>query len=166
MKQLILIRHAKSSWKDTSLPDALRPLHKRGRQDAPLMGERLARRGIEPDAFLCSPATRALATAEIIALQIAYPQDEIHVDDRLYGAGLFDLLDMLSELDDSLDSVVLLGHNPGMSELVDFFSPHLIGNLPTCGIVHLGFDVESWSQVGDSEPAEADVDYPRLAKFG
>ena len=133
MKRLTIIRHAKSSWKDTSLPNVLRPLNKRGKRDAPVMDERLARREIEPDAFICSPAARALATAEIIAQAISYPFDEIAVDDRLYGAGLFDLLEIVQGLDDSVDCALLLGHNPGLSELVDYFSPHLMGISPRPG---------------------------------
>ena len=133
MKRLTIIRHAKSSWKDTSLPNVLRPLNKRGKRDAPVMDERLARREIEPDAFICSPAARALATAEIIAQAISYPSDEIVVDDRMHGAGLFDLLEIVQGLDDSVDCALLLGHNPGLSELVDYFSPHLMGISPRPG---------------------------------
>ena len=127
-----------------------------------MMGERLARREIDLDAFICSPATRAVATAEIIAPEIAYPVDEIVVDDRMYGAGLFDLLDIVQGLGDAVDSAVLLGHNPGLSELVDYFAPRLIGNLPTCAIVEMAFDVEAWGDVHEAEPVSASVDYPKM----
>jgi phosphohistidine phosphatase len=163
MRHLTLIRHAKSSWGDTSLPDRLRPLNRRGKRDAPRMGERLARGGFEADVLLCSPATRALATAEIIAPEIGYPLDEILVEGRLYGAGLHELIDVVADLDDSHASAILIGHNPGMSELVDMISPNLAGSLPTCGIVQFEFSEDSWARVLDAEPAEASFDSPRIA---
>lgn len=164
MKHLTIIRHAKSSWKNEALPDVLRPLNKRGKRDAPMMGERLARRGLEASVLISSPATRALATAEVIADAIGYPPEEIRVDDDLYGANLFALLDIVQGLDGAVDSVILLGHNPGLAELVDYFSPRLIGNLPTCGIVELAFDVVAWRDVGEAEPVSAYVDYPKMIR--
>ncbi len=166
MKHLTIIRHAKSSWKDETLPDVLRPLNKRGKRDAPMMGERLAQRGLEVDILISSPATRALATAEVIAGAIGYPPEEIHVDDDLYGADLFALLDIVQGLDGATGSVILLGHNPGLAELVDYFSPRLIGNLPTGGIVGLTFDVQSWRDVSEAEPVSAYVDYPKMIRWG
>jgi phosphohistidine phosphatase len=130
-----------------------------------MMGRRLARRGFEAELLLCSPATRAVATAEIIAEEISYPVDEIVVDDRLYGAGLHTLIEVITGLDDSLDSVVLLGHNPGMSDLVDTISPNLVGSLPTCGIVRFELDVASWTQAMDATALEAEYDFPRLARW-
>lgn len=77
MKTLILVRHAKSSWKDHGLPDHQRPLNKRGRRDAPMMGRRLADQGAEVELLISSPATRAIRTAEAMAEELAYPWDEI-----------------------------------------------------------------------------------------
>ena len=85
MKTLFLIRHAKSSWDDTALPDKDRPLNDRGKRDAPKMGKRLAKRDVKPDLILSSPAKRALTTAEIIAKKLDYKLKDIVVDDRLYA---------------------------------------------------------------------------------
>jgi hypothetical protein len=85
MKTLFLIRHAKSSWDDTALPDKDRPLDDRGRRDAPKMGKRLAKRDVKPDLILSSPARRALTTAEVIAKKLDYKLKDIVVDDRLYA---------------------------------------------------------------------------------
>lgn len=159
MKTLILARHAKSSWK-RPLPDRLRPLNKRGKQDAPMMGQRLARREIEPDAIITSPATRALVTAEAIAQEIGHPHDEIRVDERLYGASAFELLEIIRELDDHLDCVMLFGHNPGLTELANDLGCD-IENIPTCGAVELEFDIDSWALVGDVDPTHIDFDYPK-----
>ena len=94
MKTLFLIRHAKSSWDDTALPDKDRPLNDRGQRDAPKMGERLAKRDVKPDLILSSPAVRALRTAEIIAKKLDYRR-KIVVNERLYAVGADDLLDVI-----------------------------------------------------------------------
>ena len=161
MKTLILIRHAKSSWKNPGLPDRARPLNKRGKRDAPVMGEHLAERGIEVERVISSPATRALATAEAIALEIGFPWDEIIADERLYHADEFELLEVIQGLDDYLDCVMCFGHNPGLTALVNHLSPYYIDNLPTCGVVELRFDVDTWALVGELEPMEVDFDYPK-----
>jgi phosphohistidine phosphatase len=95
MKTLFLIRHAKSSWDDTALPDKDRPLANRGRRDAPKMGRRLAKREVKPDLILSSPARRALTTAEIIAKKLDYKLKNIVVDDRLYAGAVHGLLDVI-----------------------------------------------------------------------
>src|SRR5437899_10475758 len=92
MKTLFLVRHAKSSWDDTALPDKDRPLNDRGKRDAPKMGERLAKRDVKPDLILSSPARRALTTAEIIAKKLDYKRKDIVADDRLYAGEADDLL--------------------------------------------------------------------------
>ena len=88
MKMLFLVRHAKSSWDDTALPDKDRPLDDRGKRDAPKMGKRLAKRDVKPDLILSSPAKRALTTAEIIAKKLDYKLKDIVVDDRLYAGAV------------------------------------------------------------------------------
>src|SRR5215470_8706335 len=112
MKTLYLVRHAKSSRDDPSLPDKERPLNKRGRRDAPRMGERLAKRDVKPDLILSSPAVRALATAEIVSRKLGYAIKDIVVDERLYGADPNDLLDVIHELGEKPKRVMLFGHNP------------------------------------------------------
>jgi phosphohistidine phosphatase len=160
MKTLILARHAKSSWKHPELPDLLRPLNRRGEQDAPMMGERLAKRAVEPDLIVSSPATRALATAEAIAREIGYPEEDILADERLYGASSFDLIEIIQELDVHLDHVMLFGHNPGLTDLANDLGCD-IDNIPTCGVVELQFDIGSWALVGDIDPTCVDFDYPK-----
>src|SRR5213594_3445645 len=98
MKMLFLVRHAKSSWDDTALPDKDRPLSDRGKRDAPKMGKRLAKRRVKPDLILSSPATRALTTAEIIAKKLDYKRKNILVNDRLYAVEASELLNVLRKL--------------------------------------------------------------------
>ena len=161
MKNLILIRHAKSSWKNAYLLDIDRPLNKRGKRDAPVMGKRLAERESRPDLMISSPATRALVTAKVIAKEIEYPLEEIVVDRRIYGAGVTEWLQVIQGFDDALNYVMCLGHNPGLTDLVNYFSPCYIDNVPTCGIVELTFDTETWASVGHIEPTQVYFDYPK-----
>ena len=161
MKHLTLIRHAKSSWKNAYLLDIDRPLNKRGKRDAPVMGGRLIERGSSPDLVISSPATRALATAEVIAEEIEYPLEEIVVDERMYGADAGELLDIIQGFDDVLDHVMCFGHNPGLTDLVNYLSPYYIDNVPTCGVVELTFGTETWAHVGRVEPTHFYFDYPK-----
>jgi phosphohistidine phosphatase len=160
MKTLFLVRHAKSSWDDTSLPDRDRPLNDRGRRDAPKMGERLAKRDVNPDLILSSPAVRALETAEIIAKKLGYRRKKIVVDDRLYGVAADDLLNLIQKLDDKLQRVMLFGHNPELTELAHRLSSK-ISHLPTCAVAEFTFDAKSWSKIGKVKPAKVALDYPK-----
>ena len=160
MKTLFLIRHAKSSWGDTALPDKDRPLNDRGRRDAPKIGERLAKRDVKPDLILSSPAMRALTTAEIIAKKLDYRRKDIVVDDRLYAVGADDLLDVIRKLGDKLERVMLFGHNPELTELAHRLSSK-IPHMPTCAVAEFTFDAKSWSKIGKVKPAKVTLDYPK-----
>src|SRR5437899_2174425 len=133
MKTLFLIRHAKSSWDDTALPDKDRPLSDRGRRDAPKMGKRLAKRDVKPDLILSSPARRALTTAEIIAKKLDYKRKNIVVEDRLYSGAVHDLLNVVQKLGDKLERVMLFGHNPELTELAHPLSSD-ITHMPTFAV--------------------------------
>ena len=160
MKTLFLIRHAKSSWGDTALPDEDRPLNDRGRRDAPKMGERLAKRDVKPDLILSSPAMRALETAEIIAKKLDYRRKDIVVDGRLYAVGADELLDVIHKLGDKLERVMLFGHNPGLTELAHRLSSK-IAHMPTCAVAEFTFDAKSWSKIGKVKLAKVAFDYPK-----
>lgn len=162
VKTLFLVRHAKSSWGDASLPDTQRPLNERGQRDAPMMGERLARRGVQPELWLTSPAVRARTTAEILGRKLGRASAGITVDDRLYGATVDTLLDVVHALDDRLKVVMLFGHNPGLSELAHRLSAQ-ITHLPTCAVTEFKFDVDSWARIGHVGPVEAMLDTPKGA---
>jgi phosphohistidine phosphatase len=161
MKTLILVRHAKSSWKDASLADRDRPLNKRGKRDAPEMGRRLAARGGAPDLMVSSPATRALATARIIADAVGYPVDGIREDERIYMASPAELLEAIRALDDGHDRVFLFGHNPGLTELVNELSEPAVDNVPTCGVVELRLAVDQWADVSRETVRRAGIDTPK-----
>jgi phosphohistidine phosphatase len=126
MKTLYLVRHAKSSRDDPSLPDRDRPLDDRGMQDAPNMGKRLRKRGVKPDLLLSSPALRALTTAQLIAEEVGYKRKDIAVDDRLYASSADDLLAVIRALDKKLSRVMLFGHNPEFTDLAHRLSSDII----------------------------------------
>ena len=161
MKELVIVRHAKSSWKDSGLDDRERPLNKRGERDAPDMGARLARRKDRPDLIMSSPAVRALTTARIIAKRLGYPRNDIVVKDRLYGAGVVELLDVIRNADESVATLMLFGHNPGLTELANHLGPRPIPNLPTCGVLHLKFEADVWPVVGHARGDEVLFDFPK-----
>jgi phosphohistidine phosphatase len=160
MKTLILIRHAKSSWADAASADRDRPLDDRGERDVAMMGKRLAERSAKPDLILSSPATRALATAEVIAKRLDYRRKDIVVNDRLYASTAEALLDVIQALDDKLKRVVLVGHNPEMTELAHQLSSE-IGDMATCAVAEFRFDVNSWSEIGSAAPVQVALDFPK-----
>ena len=160
-KELLLVRHAKSSWDDPYLDDHDRPLNKRGLQNAPKMGKRLQGWGILPDAWISSTARRAITTAEILAEKVGFPPDQIQRTKDLYHASATDLQEFIAGLDDAIDSAILFGHNPGMTSLVANLYGLPIDNLPTCGVVHLQFNENTWSAVSSAPPARAYFDFPK-----
>jgi phosphohistidine phosphatase len=160
MKTLFLVRHAKSSRDDPSLPDRDRPLDERGKQEAPMMGKRLAKRKVKPDLLVSSPALRALTTAQLIAEEIGYKRKDIVADDRLYGSSPDELLAIIRALDKKLDRVMLVGHNPEFSELAHRLSSK-IAEMPTSAVAEFSFDTKAWSEVAEVEPVNAELDSPK-----
>ena len=146
MKRLLLCRHAKSGWSDTALADIDRPLNRTGKRDAARLGEKLAANGICPDLILSSPAKRAFATAAKLARKVKYPQDNIVVNDKVYGATLQELFNIIKGLDNSHNTVYLVGHNPETTLLVNYLGALTVNNIPTCGIVALEFNVRTWAE--------------------
>ncbi len=159
MKTLYIIRHAKSSWKDTSLDDFDRPLNKRGRRDAPLMGEILQKRGIKVDLILSSPAVRAKATAQIVVQKMNNSQ-KIFFNQEIYEATSFELNALLQKIDNKYSSVFIFGHNTGFSDLANEYVG-LEENIPTCGVVEIGFECESWSEISSDNAELVSFDYPK-----
>lgn len=147
MKTLVLIRHAKSSWKEDSLPDAERPLNNRGKRDAPFMGKLLRDRDIVPDLIISSPAVRAMTTAEYIAAETRYCIENIIAPASLYLAEPADILTVLEAVDDALGTVFVVGHNPGISNLAALLSSTPVEPLPTCGIACLQMPAGSWKDI-------------------
>jgi phosphohistidine phosphatase len=116
VRQLFLLRHAKSSWDDPDLADHERPLAPRGLRASRLIAEHLAGTGIAPALVICSTATRARETLEAIQPSLG-DEFELRIEPRVYAASAGELLELLRELDDDLESAMLVGHNPGIENL-------------------------------------------------
>ena len=159
-RTLFLVRHAKSSRDDVTLPDKERPLADRGKRDAPLMGKRLAKRQVKPDLILTSPARRAISTAGLIAKELNYRAEDIVVDERMYATEADMLLGVIGELSDKLKCVMLFGHNPEFADLAQRLSnePAL---MPTCAVAQFTFESTPWSSIGSTKPTEVLLDYPK-----
>lgn len=160
-KTLFLVRHAKSSWKDPGLADQDRPLNKRGKRDASEMAGRVARRPNQPELIVASPALRAVTTAEVMAVELGLEPSTIARNDQIYDAGPAQLLDVIRSFDDRFARVMVVGHNPGLTEAVNLLAGSAIENLPTCGVVVLRFDTQSWADVRSQSAELLDLDYPK-----
>ena len=147
MKTLYLIRHAKSSWKNDELTDFERPLNERGKRDAPFMGKLLHEQKIRPDAIISSPALRALTTARIIATELKYDLKYIATDGLLYEADFRSMMSVVNGIDDSLATVIIVGHNPGITFLANSLTEAAIENIPTCGVVGINLDGGRWRTI-------------------
>ena len=164
MKTLYLVRHAKSSWKQPELTDFERPLNKRGKNDAPFMGKLLSEKGVNPELVISSPAKRAAVTAKIIASEINYPKEKIVFDENIYEATGRRLLEIISGTEEKYNSVMLLGHNPGLTVLHNNLSDHFIDNIPTCGVVALEFN-KSWEKIELNSAGFMFFEYPKKHKL-
>lgn len=142
MKTLILVRHAKSDWKnDPTIEDFDRPLNHRGERDAPAMAKRVAEIGLRVDVLISSPALRALSTAEALAKKLNLL---VQIDQRVYEAGVHDLLTVVRGFDDHQSNVVLVGHNPGLSEFLRYLTDENYADLPTAGVAVVELPLKSW----------------------
>lgn len=161
MKQLYLIRHAKSSWSNPGLDDLERPLNKRGKRDAPFMGARLKEFGVRPDMVYTSPAKRARKTAKTIAECVGYPLERIQQHGDIYTSDLNKLLLVVRQTESRIGRLFLVGHNYVLTDLAEYLTSERLGNVPTCGIVGIAFDIDGWHQVAAAGGRLEFFDYPK-----
>lgn len=144
MKNLILIRHGKSSW-EYSVSDKDRPLLQRGINDAITVADEFYEQVFEIDAIFSSPANRALHTAMIFCRQLYFPFDKFQVTNQLYDFSGNEVLGFIRELNINLKSVMIFGHNHAFTHIANSLGNTYIENVPTSGLVHLQFDIEDWA---------------------
>jgi phosphohistidine phosphatase len=164
MRELFILRHAKSSWDDPTLADFDRPLNSRGKEDAPLMGKHLVKLGVKPDLIVSSPAKRAKKTAKIVAEELGYDLGKIEFCKTIYEASAQSLLYLVCQLPNSAKRVMLVGHNPGLTELANILGDIVIENIPTAGIVGVAFDTSRWEEVCQMLGHTILFDYPKKIK--
>jgi len=147
MKTIYLIRHAKSSWSDFDSLDFDRKLNRRGKHDAPLMGNMLKELDFTPDLILASPSKRTTLTGKLICKNINYSFDQIQFERNIYDASLADLIQLINNIPSQHETVALIGHNPGITFLSNYLTDDFISNIPTCGIVKIELEIEDWNEV-------------------
>jgi phosphohistidine phosphatase len=164
MKTLYLVRHAKSSWKGKGLSDKDRPLNKRGKHDAPFMGKLMKEMRVNSDLMISSPAVRALTTAEIFAKEIDYPKSKIEVNDKIYFASPGEFINELIRINNKYNSVMLFGHNPGITDFLNIICKENIDNMPTCSVACIQFEINSWSDIKNKKGKLTFFEYPKKLK--
>jgi len=147
MKTILLLRHAKSSWNDPDVQDFERPLNQRGRRVAPLIGRFMLQQEFVPELILSSPAERARQTIALI-IEAAHLEGELRYDERIYEASAETLLEVVSQAEDRFAVLLLVGHNPGMEDLLLLLSGET-GRMPTAALAAITFDTEKWSKVNE-----------------
>ena len=160
MKQLILVRHAKSSWSDLLLADIDRPLNSRGKRDAPFMAVELKKRVSDIDVFYVSPAKRARKTAKKFFQH--YPNAEWINEENIYEAFVDDLEDVIYSIPDEVNTAIMFGHNPSFTMLTNRYTNQMIDNLPTCGIVRIEFSGERWNTFYPTNAVVKEIIYPKM----
>lgn len=146
MKHLYLVRHAKSSWK-YDVSDYKRPLKKRGFEDAHLVSNHLKNIITLPELVISSDANRALTTANIFTGNLGLKEDDIKLDHELYDFSGQGLTNVIKNCDDSINTLMVFGHNHAMTYFVNTYGNKPIGNVPTSGFTHIEIDIKSWNDL-------------------
>ncbi|NNC64610.1 MAG: histidine phosphatase family protein [Gammaproteobacteria bacterium] len=162
MKRLTLVRHAKSSWANPGTPDRDRQLAARGERDSRKMGRRLVARKARPSLILSSPAVRAHETAKAIAAALKYPSEFLQLESEIYLATSEEITDLVRLQRDDFSDLMIVGHNPGLTDLVNELLPEFqLENLPTGGVVAIDLDAEHWSKILEKPAELVYYDYPK-----
>jgi phosphohistidine phosphatase len=162
--RLTLVRHAKTEPARAGQEDWDRVLEPRGQRDAPEMARRMKELDSKPDRVLASPAVRAITTANIIVRELGISAQKVQQDERLYLASPKDILAVIRELGGRSRHLMIVGHNPGLTEFADrISSERSVDNLPTCAVYTLQFEIKDWSELEWSSGIDAELDYPKRA---
>lgn len=145
MKNLLLMRHAKSSWKDDSLEDHERPLKKRGRKDAKRIAKVIHKNDLVPDLILSSSAVRSRETVDIVVKTLDY-KNPVAFSDELYMGEPQDFIDVLCNLSQEHDTVMIVGHNPGLEAYLQIIDGE-IESVPTAGLGYLVLAINDWKEI-------------------
>ncbi|HEX8376945.1 MAG TPA: histidine phosphatase family protein [Pedobacter sp.] len=161
MKQLLIVRHAKSDWTSGAQKDFDRPLNKRGFRDAPEMADRLLRQHLIPQLLVSSPALRAYTTASIFAEIFNIHTKEIKTDKAIYEASSGSLLHLINAFDNRYNFIALFGHNPGITNLAINLCNTDVYDIPTCGMILIEFPIDDWKMVSKDSGEQTLYDYPK-----
>ena len=149
MKRLLIMRHAKSSWKEPDVTDHERPLKKRGKDDAHRMGKLLRSKKIVPEMIICSTAQRSRETAELLAESMKFKEAIIY-SDALYMAEPSDILAEIAHHATKQKTVMVIGHNPGSEALLQILTGK-VESLPTASIAYVTAKIDNWKDIKNSD---------------
>ena len=161
MRTLYLCRHAKSSWADPGMRDHDRPLNERGLRNAPFMAAQFKAREEPLDLIVSSTALRAINTARAFAKVLDYKEDRLVQDPIIYHAEVTTLMKVVSALPSNANKVMLFGHNPGFTYLLDHLPDAGVGSLPTCGLVRIDLHADDWRAASKGCASMVWFDYPK-----
>ncbi len=161
MKQLLIIRHAKSSWAIAGQDDFDRPLNDRGTKDAPIMAQRLIDKGVPIDAFISSPAKRALTTANFFADTYHAKAGSLQTIQKLYHAHPAIFYEVIAVIDDTVETAAIFSHNPGITAFVNELTKTKIDNMPTCGVFAIKAETDHWKDFWPAKKSFWFFDYPK-----
>ncbi len=164
MKHVLLVRHAKSSWKDMFLDDIDRPLNPRGLRDAPFMASYCRSKDLIPDLIITSPARRAKATAEFFQKEFESELLDFVTESDLYFGSESDWLHLIENLEDSTNCAAFFSHNPTITYFANTFTSDLLDNVPTCGVIHLVSNIKSWTEFSSSNTKLKNYYFPKLVR--
>lgn len=162
MKYLTLIRHAEAQEPVTGQKDLERSLNRWGEINAPKMGVKLNELKLKPTKVYVSPAMRTTETSNLLIEQLDYPLGEVEIEALIYEASVGSLLNFVNSLDDSDHDVVIIGHNPSISYLCEYLTGEVIGNVPTCGVVRMKFNVDGWELISKDNGDLIYFLYPKM----
>ena len=163
MKNLIIVRHCKSSWKDPILSDFDRPLNKRGNIDGELMSNYLREKEKKIDKLISSTSKRTRLTSKYFIEKIHF--NSISYLDELYHASYSEIIKIISKIENNFNNLMVIGHNPGLTELINHFSDMRIYNIPTSGIIKVEFKEDKWSKITENKGKIVYKKFPKELKL-
>jgi len=149
MKRLFIVRHAKSSWDYQDIADFDRPLKLKGISDAHQMATRLIARKVQPELIISSPANRALHTGIILAQSLGYDLSKLQLQRAFYETLVEDAMAIITQTPNSINNLMIVGHNPTWTNLTNYLMDSYIDNIPTCGVVCLEVQSSGWEALAE-----------------
>ncbi len=159
MKRIFIVRHAKSSWADLSLRDKDRPLNARGNRDGPVMAEKIKAITGKIDGLFSSSSQRTRETSAHLMKHLEF--DQVSYLDKLYHASYQDMIEVIHEVPQDMDTAMIVGHNPGSTDLYNYFASSYLDNLPTCGVFLLEID-GNWQDADQQHTVVKHLMYPKM----
>ena len=162
MKVIYLIRHAKSDWSNAGVSDYDRTLNKRGQNDVALMGEKLNELNPSINLIIASPAQRAFETVKYISKKIKYNFDNVDFNKSIYNSSSHNLNEIINSLNDNINTIALVAHNPGLTNLSNYLTNNYIDNIATCGIVKIELEINCWNEIIEGIGTKTFYIYPKM----